>query len=87
MYISHGHQFISYIFRDISLQVMAHFVKVAKKLFDLNNLHSTKAIVSALQSVAIFRMTKTWMNISKRDRTTFERITDVFSEAHNFKVW
>ena len=65
---------------------MAHFIKVAKKLFDLNNLHSTKAIVSALQSVAIFRLTKTWMNISKRDRTTFERITDVFSEAHNFKV-
>ena len=50
----------------------------------MNNLHSEKAILSALQSVSLFRLSKTWSCLPRKERQDFKRLADLFSEADNF---
>merc|ERR1719495_1416086 len=63
---------------------MAHFIRVAKKLNELNNLHSEFAIISALQSASIYRLNKTWSCLPRRERQIFEKLRELFSEQDNF---
>ncbi|GAB1285577.1 Ras-specific guanine nucleotide-releasing factor RalGPS2 [Apodemus speciosus] len=55
------------------------------KLYELNNLHALMAVVSGLQSAPIFRLTKTWALLSRKDKTTFEKLEYVMSKEDNYK--
>lgn len=66
-------------------EMMSHFIKVAKKLNDLNNFHSQFAIVSALQSAPIYRLNKTWSALSRKDRQHYERMSELFSDTNNWE--
>lgn len=69
----------------IRAEVLSHYVKTAKKLYESNNLHALMAVVSGLQSAPIFRLTKTWALLNRKDKTTFEKLEYLVSKEDNYK--
>ncbi|KAM8890188.1 ras-specific guanine nucleotide-releasing factor RalGPS2 isoform X2 [Synchiropus splendidus] len=69
----------------IRAEVLSLYIRTAKKLCDMNNLHAVMAVVSALQSAPIFRLSKTWALLSRKDKATFDRLDFLMSKEDNYK--
>ncbi|XP_031558507.1 ras-specific guanine nucleotide-releasing factor RalGPS2-like [Actinia tenebrosa] len=65
--------------------VMSHFIRIAKKFLELNNIHALKAVISGLESVPVYRLDMTWEHLPKRDHATFEKLVELLSEDENRK--
>ncbi|CAG0903069.1 unnamed protein product [Cyprideis torosa] len=71
---------------DQRAKVVAYFIKVAKRLKELNNINSTHAVVSALQSAAVHRLRATWGLVSKKDLSSFNKLAALFSNSSNWEA-
>lgn len=65
-------------------EIVTHFIKLGKRLLELNNLHSLFAVTSALKSASVHRLEKTWSYVSKKDRQAFEKLANIFCEENNW---
>jgi len=70
----------------IRAEVITHFIKIAKKLMELNNLHSLMAVVKSLTSSSIYRLSQTWALVPRNHRHTFERLQSLVNEDDNRKT-
>ncbi|OQV18880.1 putative Ras-specific guanine nucleotide-releasing factor RalGPS1 [Hypsibius exemplaris] len=66
-------------------EVMTHFIRVAKRLFELNNFHTSYAVFSALQSAPLDRLRHTRELLAKRDRVVLEDLASVFNPENNWQ--
>lgn len=70
-------------------ELISHFIRTAKKLHELNNLHSSYAFVSALQSAPIYRLDKTWQLVRKKylkERQILDVLLAFFSDTNNYET-
>ncbi|KAF8571601.1 hypothetical protein P879_00911 [Paragonimus westermani] len=64
-------------------ELLSFFIKLAKKLVDHNNLYSAMSVISALQVECIYRLRHTWNGLNNKDRTTYRRLEELFSQEDN----
>ncbi|XP_055691313.1 ral guanine nucleotide dissociation stimulator-like 1 isoform X2 [Lutzomyia longipalpis] len=64
-------------------QIIATWIDIAQELRILKNFSSLKAIVSGLQSNAIYRLTKTWAALVREKLELFNELARIFSEDNN----
>ncbi|XP_055705879.1 ral guanine nucleotide dissociation stimulator-like 1 isoform X3 [Phlebotomus papatasi] len=64
-------------------QIIATWIDIAQELRILKNFSSLKAIVSGLQSNAIYRLSKTWAALVREKLELFNELARIFSEDNN----
>ncbi|CAD5228819.1 unnamed protein product [Bursaphelenchus okinawaensis] len=66
------------------VQAISYFIRLAKKLYNLSNYHSSYSVVSAMGMQPIFRLDKSWEKLLKTDRSTLDKLNEFFSAKNNF---
>lgn len=64
--------------------LLKHWIKIGEKLLELHNYNSLMTIISALQSVNIMRLKKTWEMLSPRYNLLFQELKNVVSMEKNY---
>ncbi|XP_036426522.1 ral guanine nucleotide dissociation stimulator-like 1 [Colossoma macropomum] len=63
-------------------RIIEKWISVAQECHQLRNLSSLRAILSALQSNAIYRLKKTWAVVSRESVATFEQLCESFPDEN-----
>lgn len=65
-------------------KLLKHWVKIAEKCHELHNYNSLMTVVSALQSVNIKRLRKTWEGLPQRHAIMFQKLKTLMSIEKNY---
>ncbi|XP_061888980.1 ral guanine nucleotide dissociation stimulator-like 1 isoform X1 [Entelurus aequoreus] len=63
-------------------RIIEWWITVAQECRRLTNFSSLRAILSALQSNAVYRLKKTWATVSKESFATFDHLCETFSDEN-----
>lgn len=80
------------LFQDVArlrAELISHFIATAKQLHNLNNLHSSYAVVSALLSSPIYRLSETWSYVKRKhqkEKQQFDQLKELFSDNNNYEM-
>lgn len=62
--------------------IIEKWISVAQECYLLRNFSSLRAILSAIQSNAVYRLKKTWATVSKESLATFEQLCESFPDEN-----
>uniref|UniRef100_A0A3Q3WL26 Uncharacterized protein n=1 Tax=Mola mola TaxID=94237 RepID=A0A3Q3WL26_MOLML len=65
-----------------SAQVIERWIAIAQECRQLKNFSSLRAILSALQSNAVYRLKKTWAAVSRESTTIFDHLCETFPDEN-----
>lgn len=68
-------------------QLISKFIRIAVALKSLNNYNGVMEILSSLHSSAVSRLKLSWNEVSKKDKDSFDEITNLMSNMGNFKLY
>ncbi|VVT57982.1 uncharacterized protein SAPINGB_P005978 [Magnusiomyces paraingens] len=68
-------------------RVLKHWIKTAEKCHELSSFNALMTIVSALQSVNVVRLRKTWAEISPRHANTLASLKTLLSMDKNYSAY
>ncbi|XP_039192426.1 ral guanine nucleotide dissociation stimulator-like 3 isoform X3 [Crotalus tigris] len=63
--------------------LLEKWIQIAGRCRALRNFSSLYAILSALQSNSIYRLKRTWAAVNRETRSSFRKLSQIFSEDHN----
>ncbi|KAM6469205.1 ral guanine nucleotide dissociation stimulator-like 3 isoform 2-T2 [Liasis olivaceus] len=80
---------ITSVLGDLAMRIpqRAHllekWIQIAGRCRALRNFSSLYAILSALQSNSVYRLKRTWAAVNRDTRSSFRKLSQIFSEDHN----
>ncbi|XP_051986483.1 ral guanine nucleotide dissociation stimulator-like 1 [Xyrauchen texanus] len=63
-------------------KIIEKWISVAQECHQLRNFSSLRAILSALQSNAVYRLKKTWATINRESMATFDHLCETFPDEN-----
>jgi Ras-specific guanine nucleotide-releasing factor RalGPS len=78
-------EILSCVKLETRAKMLTLFIKIAKRLQELQNFNSLMSIISALKSAPIHRLKKTWNLIARKDLNYFERICKIMLDTNDNK--
>ncbi|XP_026535383.1 ral guanine nucleotide dissociation stimulator-like 3 isoform X2 [Notechis scutatus] len=80
---------ITSVLGDVAMRIpqraylLEKWIQIAGQCRALRNFSSLYAILSALQSNSIYRLKRTWAAVNRDTRSSFRKLSQIFSEDHN----
>jgi hypothetical protein len=65
-------------------QVIEYWIKVADKLYDMNNFAGVMEMVGGLGSTSVVRLKKAWKGVSRNKKNTWEKLRGLMSPDKSF---